>query len=328
MRTEDTSRRHEVARRWLPGAVLVAGVILVAAHLGEEEQFAALARRARPAWLLAAAALQLATYAVIAWLWLRVLRRLGQRSPPLRSLMGLALAELFTDQALPSGGLSGTLLVVRALESRGVPKTAAGGAVVASSLGLQAATALALLAALVELALHHDVTPAVLVVLAAAAAFAAFVAGGIILLQRSAGAHLPAWLARLPGLGPALALIPQASRAATRDGRLLIEATALRLGIIVLDAVTLQTMLAAVGHQVDPGAAFAALVCASAAGNVSFLPGGLGAFEAACVGVLSLLRVPVEAAITATLLLRGATFWLPMLPGLWFARRAVGGAPM
>lgn len=328
MRTADSSGRHKVVRRWLPGALLVLGVILVAAHLGEEERFAALLRRARPAWLLAAAALQIATYVTIAWLWRRVLRRLGQRSPPLRSLVGLALAELFTDQALPSGGLSGTLLVVRALEARGAPKTAAGGAVVASSLGLQAATAIALLTALAVLSLRHDVTPAVLVVLAATAALAALVAGGIVLLQRRAGTRLSAWLARLPGLGPALALIPQASRAATRDGRLLIEATALRLVIILLDAATLQAMLAAVGHPVDPGAAFAALVCASAAGNVSVLPGGLGAFEAACVAVLSLLRVPVEAAITATLLLRGATFWLPMAPGLWFARRAVSGAPM
>jgi len=29
----------------------------------------------------------------------------------------------------------------------------------------------------------------------------------------------------------------------------------------------------------------------------------------------------LEAALTATLLLRGLTFWLPMLPGLWIARR-------
>ncbi|MCE8002886.1 hypothetical protein [Billgrantia ethanolica] len=39
--------------------------------------------------------------------------------------------------------------------------------------------------------------------------------------------------------------------------------------------------------------------------------------------VLTLLGVPLEAALTATLLLRGMTLWLPMLPGLWFARRAL-----
>jgi len=33
------------------------------------------------------------------------------------------------------------------------------------------------------------------------------------------------------------------------------------------------------------------------------------------------LGVEVEAALAATLLLRGLTFWLPMVPGLWLARR-------
>ena len=34
-----------------------------------------------------------------------------------------------------------------------------------------------------------------------------------------------------------------------------------------------------------------------------------------------LLGIPVEAALTSTLLLRGFTLWLPMLPGLWLAKR-------
>jgi glycosyltransferase 2 family protein len=39
------------------------------------------------------------------------------------------------------------------------------------------------------------------------------------------------------------------------------------------------------------------------------------------VGMLSSLGVSVEAALAATLLLRALTFWLPMLPGIWLARR-------
>jgi len=37
--------------------------------------------------------------------------------------------------------------------------------------------------------------------------------------------------------------------------------------------------------------------------------------------VLYYVNIPVEAALTSTLLLRGFTLWLPMLPGLWLARR-------
>ena len=38
--------------------------------------------------------------------------------------------------------------------------------------------------------------------------------------------------------------------------------------------------------------------------------------------------IAVEAALAATLLLRGFTFWLPMLPGVWLARREMAGHPM
>jgi glycosyltransferase 2 family protein len=54
------------------------------------------------------------------------------------------------------------------------------------------------------------------------------------------------------------------------------------------------------------------------------IPLGLGTFETACVGMLALLGVAIESALTATLLLRGLTFWLPMVPGLWLARREIG----
>lgn len=62
---------------------------------------------------------------------------------------------------------------------------------------------------------------------------------------------------------------------------------------------------------------------ASLAATLILMPGGLGTFETACVAMLTLLRVPVEAALAATLLQRGLTYWLPMLPGLWLSRREI-----
>jgi uncharacterized membrane protein YbhN (UPF0104 family) len=59
------------------------------------------------------------------------------------------------------------------------------------------------------------------------------------------------------------------------------------------------------------------------AATVLLVPGGLGTFEASAVAMLALFRVPVEAGLTATLLLRGFTYWLPMLPGLWLSRREI-----
>jgi uncharacterized membrane protein YbhN (UPF0104 family) len=57
--------------------------------------------------------------------------------------------------------------------------------------------------------------------------------------------------------------------------------------------------------------------------TLSFAPGGLGTFEAAAVMILKSAGVPLATAFSATLLFRGLNFWLPMLPGMWFARRAL-----
>jgi uncharacterized membrane protein YbhN (UPF0104 family) len=51
------------------------------------------------------------------------------------------------------------------------------------------------------------------------------------------------------------------------------------------------------------------------------MPGGLGTFEAGSVAVLTLSGTDAASALGATLLLRGFTFWLPMVPGLLWMRR-------
>jgi uncharacterized membrane protein YbhN (UPF0104 family) len=61
------------------------------------------------------------------------------------------------------------------------------------------------------------------------------------------------------------------------------------------------------------------------AATIAPAPGGLGTFEAGSMAMLTLLCVPVESALAATLLLRGFTFWLPMLPRLRLARRGISG---
>jgi hypothetical protein len=55
------------------------------------------------------------------------------------------------------------------------------------------------------------------------------------------------------------------------------------------------------------------------------LPGGVGTFEAAAVSTLVMLAVPTEEALAGILLLRGLTFWAPMLPGLAVVRAELKG---
>ncbi|HVY48758.1 MAG TPA: lysylphosphatidylglycerol synthase domain-containing protein, partial [Minicystis sp.] len=61
---------------------------------------------------------------------------------------------------------------------------------------------------------------------------------------------------------------------------------------------------------------FASFVFAFVVEVVGFTPGGLGTFEAACVGGLHAFGVGFAPALAATLVLRGLTYWLPMLPGV------------
>ena len=75
------------------------------------------------------------------------------------------------------------------------------------------------------------------------------------------------------------------------------------------------------GADADILGVFASFMIASVAASIGPTPLGLGTFESACVATLALVGVRLELALTATLLLRGLTFWLPMLPGLRIARR-------
>ena len=125
-----TSSKSQVSRKettswplrfgpWLIGALILSAVILVIVSHGEIEGFAQLLRRAAPVWLLAGVILQVATYFSAAAVWHLTLRQAGA-SYSMRTLVPLAVAKLFSDQALPSGGSSGTAFFVAALSRRGV----------------------------------------------------------------------------------------------------------------------------------------------------------------------------------------------------------------
>jgi uncharacterized membrane protein YbhN (UPF0104 family) len=103
--------RHLLAA-WLFGAVILAGLITFVMHFGTIEIFVATLRRANPGWLATAVSFQLATYVCAAAVWFRVLQR-AQAALPFLSLLKLALVELFANQAVPTGGISGSLMVNR-----------------------------------------------------------------------------------------------------------------------------------------------------------------------------------------------------------------------
>jgi uncharacterized membrane protein YbhN (UPF0104 family) len=298
----------------------LAAVVLVVLRIGELGRFAELARAARPAWLIAAVGLQVLTYVCAAAVWHAALRHVGA-ARRLRALIPLGIAKLFTDQALPSGGISGTMLVIGGLKRRGVPGPLAMAALLVGLVSFYAAYGLAALAGLAILQFQQDVGPATIVI---AIVFAMFVVGvpAAVLSARWLPDH--PWLQplrRIPGVASLLEAVASAPADPLRDPLLMSKATGLQLAVFVLDAATLYVMLRAVGQPASPLAAFASFVVADVVATVGPTPLGLGVFEGTAVTVLHLTGVPLEVALAATLLLRGFTFWLPMVPGIWLARR-------
>jgi uncharacterized membrane protein YbhN (UPF0104 family) len=101
---------------------------------------------------------------------------------------------------------------------------------------------------------------------------------------------------------------------------LISQVTALNGLVFLVDAATLAACLCALGQPFLPSTAFIALMSASIAMTLLPIPLGLGSFEASCVGMLTLLGVRIEPAVTATLLLRGMILWLPLVLGLVMIR--------
>jgi len=318
-------RRQTLARvlSWVFGLASLVGVALFVVHFAEERAFAELVLHAHPAWLLLACVLQTATYLADARIWQTVLLR-ARISKPLGSYVGLGLAKLLMDQVLPSGGLSGTLLVVAALDRRRVPRGASMAAVTVDLVSYYAAYVLALGIALGTVWVRGELSWFIVLPAAIFAPVAAAIPTTVLLVSR--GQTLPRWVTRLPIIKPLLGALVEAKPDIAHDVWLIARCAGWQLAIFVLDAGTLWVMLLALGLSVHPAPVFASFMLSTLARTLGPIPGGLGVFEAASVATLKLMRVPVAAGLAATLLFRGFSFWLPLVPGLVFARRESRGA--
>jgi len=104
---------------WLVGAAALAAVVVGALHFADLEAFVELAVRAQWPWLAVACVLQAATYGAEGAIWRHVARAAGLQLP-LGTAWRLSLVKLFVDQSIPSAGLSGTVVVARALSRLGI----------------------------------------------------------------------------------------------------------------------------------------------------------------------------------------------------------------
>lgn len=302
---------------WLVGLAILAAVVAIALHFSEAAQFARLLEQVQPTWLAAAFALQAGTYFAQGQIWRSVVRSAGM-TLPLGAAYQLSLVKLLVDQALPSSGVSGSVVVADALKRRGVAQDVAMAGIVVSSATYLLAYVVALGTGIVlmeaeERARVPIVAVGVIFIVAASVVAALEIAFSGRRLQWR-GRRLTAWIGRL------LELLGRARPALTHSPRLLGAATLLQLVIVALDCLTLWTLLRALGAAPALAAVFASFMISTLLRTISIVPGGLGTFEAVLVLTLSDAGIGVPVALSATLLFRGLTFWLPMLPGVVLAR--------
>lgn len=322
----DAAGKHRTSRllAWFFGLLALGSLILLAGHIGEVEQFVHLMRNAEPRWLIASVSLQLLTYLCVALVWYLALRG-GDVRPSLPSLVSLAIAKLFTDQAMPSGGISGSVFFVTALRRQGIASRRCAATLLLNIVSYYAAYLIALLSALGSLYAHQGVTPWAVAITVLFCLLIALLAVGFRSIAQIRQGSLPTLLKRFPGLSNFIVSLRDAPRDLIRNHSLFSAAVLLQAAVFFLDSATLWVTLRVVALDVPFSATLASFVFASIVATLTPIPLGLGTFEATCTGMLGLVGVPIEAALTATLLMRGFTLWLPMLPGLWLAKRALGG---
>lgn len=315
------------ATGWMLGVSLLliaALLVFVATHRSEAEHFTLLVFHAQPEWLFLALAMQIATYVCAGGVWNAVIRAAGHRVR-IGALARFSVEKLSIDQLIPLGGVSGNLVMFQAMRRLGLPRRLAMEALLIDVLTHYLAYALMASAGVLLLWLHHRITPVIVSLVAVFAAFLLVVPAAILWLLAHRQRTLPRCLMRVHPIAKAAEAVRSVSIERIRSPKLMATALAFGSGVFLLDAATLWAVMHITGHPVSPSVAFVALVMASMAGTVSFLPGGIGGFEAGCVLTLHLFGAPIEAALTGTLLLRGMSLWIPLVPGLLMVRRDLAG---
>ncbi len=315
--------RKSAYKSLFAGLLLLAALFYAVTHYGELAHFLVLLRHIEPFWLMLAFFFQFCTYIALALVWQRALYDGGMHYP-LYQLVPLAIAKLFADQALPSGGISGIAFIVNAFRQRNVSRQLGMSVMLLSILSYYAAYVLVAVASLLILWMYNDIRQWMVVLAGIFFVVAVAVPAAILLIKKwGAQEELPAWLIRLPVISGMLETFADVPVTMMLKPALFVQVTLFQATIFLLDAATLWAMLYALGNSVSLLLAFPCFVLASIVAMLSMIPLGIGSFEATCVGLLVMLGIIPETALAATLLLRGFTLWLPMIPGLVLSRKTL-----
>lgn len=320
------SDRRLLQSKALAGIGLVFGIVLfgalatVVVHFGDIAAFAKIMGEAKLVWLIPALALQVTTYGLAAWAWRAILSWLGVELP-LKSLIILALVQLYGNQALPTAGLAGATLVASGLHRRGVKASTVLSVLSIAAIAYLLAYLLMTTAAVLLFWERGNLTPVWEWTLTAFSLCIACGVAGMLLLLIYGNQVLPLAYKRWPGLGVIdehIRALPVLDKTFTP---VLLTAVTMYCLVFLSDSLTLWSCTNIVGKSVSPVDAIIAHMLASVTATLSPVPMGLGTFDAAATGLLHAFGAGLEAAFSATVVFRIFTLWLPMAPGLVFTRK-------
>ena len=301
-------------RSWLLAALLIAGIVVAVLHWGDVKKFAALVAAAKPLWLAMAVVFQLATYFGLSAQWWLTLRK-GRTPESHGDLFRLTFAKHFADQVVPTAGVSGNVVLVDRLVNLGVPRGNAVAALLLQIIAFYISFALGALWLLVVLWWKDRASLLLIGAVLLFLVVATSIPAATLWLHRRGQERLPRWLSGWSKARYFFGLVGEAPSKLMRNPQLIGLLTLLNVLVFVADAATMQTCLLSLGVHAPLSAGYAAFMLASIAVLLGPVPMGLGSFEAVSIAMLRLFGVPFEAALSATLLFRGFTLWLPLIPG-------------
>ncbi len=302
--------------------ILFAFIVFIVVHFSEIKQFGKLLEHAQPQWLLLAALCQVGTYFCAGAVWGTIVKEAGH-TISFKNLARMSVEKLTVDQLVPTGGVSGNVVIYQVMRHMGLPDFVALEALIIDIFSHYLASACMVASALAVLWFSHGIPHVVQIV---ASVFSVIMVGIPSLIQyvvRNPHRKLPLWVSRFSPISQGVDVVRSVSHERLYSVKILVYSTVFTVGIYLLDTITLWAMMKVTGYGIGLLPAFAALVIAYISGVITLLPGGIGGFEAGCIFILTLYGVPIEAALTGTLLLRGFILWLPLVPGLVLVQKDV-----
>ncbi|WP_429925691.1 lysylphosphatidylglycerol synthase transmembrane domain-containing protein (plasmid) [Agrobacterium vitis] len=320
----DTTFRPNLlmALGWAIAIAGIASLVYFVLHFNDVELFFSLIKKANPLWLGAALICQMLTYVAASLVWKIVLDR-AHSGLPFAALLKIGFLQLFANQLLPTSGLSGTIIVLRALTRRGIDAGVVLAGLFLDTLSYYTVYLILALIAFAMLWHRHVSSFDWLPILVAFVLLMATILASVSMMSRTKDRILPPFLLRWRPVAYLAVWLQEMDPRAIGGVTTILWAASCQCAVFLLDAATLWCVAHSIGVQLDAVGALSSFLIASVVATLAPLPLGLGSFETTCIVALHLFGVGPEAGLAATLMLRGLTLWLPMLPGLVLTRSEI-----